>query len=65
MSKILVYAFELYDPVRRAWRRGDFMATALAVERMGGVVIHSSATSVDVAQVRPDGRLEREPQREE
>ena len=60
MPMCLVYSFELYDPVRRAWQRGESMATALAVERMGGVVIHSSARSVDDLHVGLDGLLKPE-----
>ena len=57
MPLCVVYSFEFYDPVRRAWQRADVMATAMAVERMGGVVIHSSARSVDAARVGADGIL--------
>jgi hypothetical protein len=57
MSLEVVNAFELYDSARRAWRKAEFMATEMAVERMGGVVIHHSAITVDSTRVAPDGRL--------
>ena len=57
MPIVTVYEFELFDPVRRSWRKADFLATALAVERLGGVVLHASARTVDAASVAPDGRL--------
>lgn len=57
MGFVTVFEFELFDPVRRAWNRADFMATAQAVERMGGVVIHRTARTVEAAAVGPDGRL--------
>ena len=54
---VTVYAFELYDPVRRAWSRAPGLATLEAIERMGGVAIRRSAVHVEAAQLDADGRL--------
>ena len=55
MSTMAVYQYELFDRASRSWRSPGIYATQAAIERMGGVILHSTMLQVAESRIGPDG----------
>src|SRR5438270_8837396 len=50
-ATVTVYEYEKFDPQQRRWRKAETMATAVAIERAGGVMLRLTALVVDASRV--------------
>jgi len=56
-TTVTVYEYEKFDPRTRQWRKVESMATAEAIERIGGVMLRLTALVVDASRVDDTGVL--------